>query len=47
MGDVAKGIRSFRKGLSEVDSEEKPEASPKIIDGTKTSERERDVGKTG
>jgi sec-independent protein translocase protein TatA len=47
MGDVAKGIRSFRKGLSEADSEEKPEASPKIIDGTKTSERERDVGKTG
>jgi sec-independent protein translocase protein TatA len=47
MGDVAKGIKSFRKGLSEDEDKEKPEA-PKAIDHTasKASERERDSSKT-
>ncbi len=42
MGDVAKGIKSFKKGMSDDEDEEKPEA-PKVIDhaATKTSERDR------
>jgi sec-independent protein translocase protein TatA len=42
MGDVAKGIKSFRKGMSEDEDEGKPEA-PKVIDhaSSKTSERDR------
>lgn len=42
MGDVAKGIKSFKKGLSEDEEDEKPE-QPKVIDQspTKISERER------
>ena len=53
MGDVAKGIKSFRKGLSEDDDEEEdrpPQSQPpKVIDhpATKTTERERDGSKTG
>ena len=53
MGDVAKGIKSFRKGLSEDDDEEDrpPQSqSTKIIDHpatTKTTERDRDGSKTG
>jgi sec-independent protein translocase protein TatA len=51
MGDVAKGIKSFKKGLTEGDDEEKPEEkleAPKVIDHTasKTSKRERDSSKT-
>lgn len=48
MGDMAKGIRSFKKGLSEDDEEEKPE-EPKVIDSTssKAPERDRDSSKTG
>jgi sec-independent protein translocase protein TatA len=47
MGDVAKGIKSFKKGLSEDDEAEKPEA-PKVIDhtGPKSSERDRDRSRT-
>ena len=48
MGDMAKGIKSFRKGLSEDDDAvDRPPQSPKVIDhpATKTTERERD--KTG
>lgn len=33
MGDVAKGIRSFKKGLSEDDEADKAPASPKAIEG--------------
>jgi sec-independent protein translocase protein TatA len=42
MGDMAKGIKSFKKGLSE-DDDEKPEP-PKVIDYTslKAPERETD-----
>mgnify|MGYP000305685527 CR=1 FL=1 len=46
MGDVAKGIKSFRKGMSEDDDEDKPQ-SPKVIEnGSTASERERDRSKT-
>ena len=47
MGDMAKGIKSFKKGLSEDDEDDKPE--PKVIDhtATKSVERERDTSKTG
>jgi sec-independent protein translocase protein TatA len=43
MGDMAKGIKSFKKGLSEDEEDEKPE-QPKVIDQspTKISERERE-----
>ena len=46
MGDMAKGIKSFKKGLSEDEDEAKPE--PKVIDhpATKTAERERNGSKT-
>ena len=49
MGDMAKGIKSFKKGLSEDKDEdqEKPEV-PKVIDhkaSTTTSERDRDRSK--
>ena len=48
MGDMAKGIKSFKKGLSEDEEDEKPE-QPKVIDQspTKTSERERERHKSG
>jgi sec-independent protein translocase protein TatA len=52
MGDVAKGIKSFKKGLSDDEDEDKPRAgadSPKVIDhpSSKAAERERDGNKTG
>ncbi|MFZ5609885.1 MAG: twin-arginine translocase TatA/TatE family subunit [Pseudomonadota bacterium] len=45
MGDVAKGIKSFKKGLS--DSAETEEAPPKAIEGgtAKTIEREPEKDK--
>ncbi len=53
MGDMAKGIKSFKKGLSEDDEDDKP-APPKVIDNkiidsttSTTSERERDRSKLG
>lgn len=48
MGDVAKGVKSFRKGLSENDEDEQP-APPKTIDhtGPTASEQDRDRSKTG
>jgi sec-independent protein translocase protein TatA len=47
MGDMAKGIKSFKKGLSDDDEDDKPE--PKVIDhpASKTADRERDSSKTG
>lgn len=45
MGDVAKGIKEFKKGMSEEDSEEKAPPSriegpaPTIIDAEKTTEK--------
>ena len=52
MGDVAKGIKSFRKGLSEDDAAaaRQPGESPKVIDhaGVKTGERANtETTKTG
>lgn len=48
MGDVAKGIKSFRKGLSESDDDEQRPVPPKTIDhsGPTASERDRDHSKT-
>ena len=37
MGDVAKGIRSFRSGLKEEDQPAQDEASPRQIDGEATT----------
>ncbi len=44
MGDVAKGIKSFKKGMSEDEDEDKPE--PKVIDHTSSKAPERDRSKT-
>jgi sec-independent protein translocase protein TatA len=38
MGDVAKGIKSFKKGLSE---DETPAADPKVIDNAAQAERDK------
>lgn len=48
MGDVAKGIKSFKKGMSEDEAAERPAAGPKTIDhaGTPT-EAPRDRTKAG
>jgi sec-independent protein translocase protein TatA len=45
MGDVAKGIKSFKKGLSEDEDAERPD--PKVIEhpSTTTTERDRDRSK--
>jgi len=45
MGDVAKGIKSFKKGMSDDDDEDKPE--PKVIDHTASKAPDRDRSKTG
>ncbi len=47
MGDMAKGIKSFKKGLTEDEEDEKPE-QPKVIDQTppKASEGEGERHKT-
>jgi sec-independent protein translocase protein TatA len=42
MGDVAKGIKSFKKGMSDDDDEDKRAAAAKPIgDATRDAERER------
>ena len=50
MGDMAKGIKSFKKGLSEDDNEDKPEAprviEPRVIDQRTAKSSERDSSKT-
>jgi len=48
MGDVAKGIKSFKKGMSEDDDEDKDKPEPKVIDhpATKATDRERHSNKT-
>ena len=46
MGDVAKGIKSFRKGLSEDEDSEVSSKQPKVIDHpSTTAERDRDRSK--
>ena len=49
MGDMAKGIKSFKKGLADDDEEIAAKSEPKVIDhpATKTADRERDSTKTG
>jgi len=43
MGDVAKGIKSFKKGLSEDEDSEVSSKQPKVIDHPPTTaERDRD-----
>lgn len=48
MGDFAKGIKSFKKGLAEDDEVEarKPEGGPKVIDA-KSGEHAADRSKVG
>lgn len=50
MGDMAKGIKSFKKGLSEDDDADKPEpqpVDPRVIDQRTVKSSERDSSKTG
>ena len=50
MGDMAKGIKSFKKGLTEDDDDERPEtraSDPRIIDQRPVKSPERDTTKTG
>ena len=50
MGDMAKGIKSFKKGLSEDGEDERPEgrpADPRVIDQRPLQSSERDKSKTG
>ncbi len=44
MGDVARGIKSFKKGLAE---DETPTADPKVIDNAARESVERDRSKAG
>ncbi len=44
MGDVAKGIKSFKKGLAE---DEPIPGDPKVIDNTAREAAERDKSKAG
>jgi len=46
MGDVARGIKSFKKGMAD---DEPPAGSPKVIDNTGNSvgQAERDKSKIG
>lgn len=51
MGDVAKGIKSFRQGLSDDEDDDATKSrnspDPKVIDHTaNAAERERDSSKT-
>jgi len=41
MGDLAKGIKSFKKGLQDEDEPHKS-IEPKTIDGSTTREKEKD-----
>jgi sec-independent protein translocase protein TatA len=46
MGDVAKGIKSFKKGMSEEDAAKAQEA-PKAIDGAKPVDARPEGSKIG
>lgn len=43
MGDVAKGIRSFKKGLSDEDEGQAVKSDPKTIDATVSHEESVDT----
>lgn len=50
MGDVAKGIRSFKKGMAEDDTAEPEKAEPKTIEqspSTRASTPEREQSSSG
>lgn len=51
MGDMAKGIKSFKKGLSEDDEDERSQQArsgdPRVIDQRPVQSSERDTTKTG
>jgi len=50
MGDMAKGIRSFKKGLTEDEEGDKQEArgsEPRVIEQRPVNQTERDTTKTG
>jgi len=51
MGDMAKGIKSFKKGLSEDDEDDRPQprngSDPRVIDQRPVQASERDTSKTG
>ncbi len=46
MGDVAKGIKSFKKGMSDDEDEDKDRPEPKVIDHAATKSSEHDRSKT-
>ncbi|HRN88562.1 twin-arginine translocase TatA/TatE family subunit [Hyphomicrobium sp.] len=46
MGDVARGIKSFKKGLAEEEASPPP-ADPKVIDNAAQEAAERDRSKAG
>jgi sec-independent protein translocase protein TatA len=43
MGDVAKGIKSFKKGMADDDEVEakKPAGDPRVIEASRTDERSK------
>ena len=45
MGDVAKGIRSFKKGLSDEDEVKSGQPEPKTIDATVSHEESAEKNK--
>ncbi|HAC59570.1 MAG: twin-arginine translocase TatA/TatE family subunit [Parvibaculum sp.] len=45
MGDVAKGIRSFKKGLSDEDEVKSAQPEPKTIDATVAREESSEKNK--
>jgi len=45
MGDVAKGIRSFKKGLSDEDDVQSAQPEPKTIDATASHEERAEKNK--
>lgn len=45
MGDVAKGIRSFKKGLSDEDDVKSAQPEPKTIDATVSREENAEKNK--
>ncbi len=52
MGDMAKGIKSFKKGLTDDDEDERSQqqarnADPRVIDQRPVQTPERDTTKTG
>jgi sec-independent protein translocase protein TatA len=47
MGDVAKGIKSFKKGMAEDETAAAPDGSKAIDHDTRTTDVRRDTTKSG